>query len=87
MSQGDAQSFALADGIIRKSFVLASFQPFIVDKVSRPYFCVDVGTLLAEEIKVIAFNEADLHAFSFLGFRFKSLFFQIITDFLFGISA
>ena len=87
MSQGNAQAFALTDGIIRESLVLADFHPFAIHEITGAYLCVDVRNLLAEEITIITFDETNLHAFASFRLRFETFFLQVFAYFLFGVVA
>ena len=84
MAQGNTHTFALPDGIIRKAFVLANLDTFIIDEVSRANLCIEVGDLLAEEVAIVAFDEAHFHTLSSLGFGFETFVFQVFAHFLFG---
>ena len=86
-AQGYFESLALPDGVIGKAFVFTQLNAFRIDKPSRSHLAVYLRRVFAQEITVITFNEADLHALAF--FRLDGITFvaEVFADLLLGIGA
>ena len=80
LAEGDAEPFALPDGVEGDAAVGAERVPFGVDVKPRAGMAVDVGALCAEEVAVVAFDEADLHGFGSLGHLGEASLGEVASD-------
>ena len=69
LAEGYAEPLALTDGVVGIALMGAEGAPTLIDKPTLPHELVYLGTVLAQEVAIVALDEADLHALALGGLQ------------------